>query len=133
MSAQEQTNYYVTVKPSVTTALQYISAGKNASLQFEALWTYGPNQGTPIANATATIDVIDQQNKTIETLNVNTTTGLFSFNYLAKTAQILAFNATKLVTQDGVEWNSDPLDCKHLWIHLPAGTGLVGHFPCFHG
>ena len=109
-SAQEQINYYVTVKHSILDAQQYMSVGRNATLSFEAQWTYGPNEGSFIENATVTIEVVNQKNETINTLAVNTTSGLFSFNYLLKTPDILVFNATKLVTQDGTEWNTTLLD-----------------------
>jgi hypothetical protein len=110
-SAQTQTNYYVTVKPEVLpNALIYTSVDRNVTLSFVALWSYGPSDGQNIANATATIQVSDSKDRVADTLKVNTTTGVFSFNYTSASAQVLAFTPTKLVTQDGQEWNSSLVD-----------------------
>lgn len=108
-SAQEQKNYYVTVQPSTTDRLQYLSVGKNATLSFEANWTYAPNSVSLIANATATIEVTNQKGDLVDTLNVNTTTGFFSFRYLMNSPEILVFTPTKLVTSNGEEWNDSNL------------------------
>jgi hypothetical protein len=101
VSAQTQSNYYVTIKPStLSDALIYTSVGRNATLSFVALWTYGSNEGQNIQNATATIQVNDSKDKVIDTLAVNTTSGAFAFNYTPASVDVLAFTPTKLVTQD---------------------------------
>ncbi len=111
VSAQTQSNYYVTVKPTtISDALTYTSIGRNTTLSFVALWTYGAMEGQNIQNATATIQVTNSKDKVIDTLSVNTTSGSFSFNYTSASADVLAFTPTKLVTQDGQEWNSNPID-----------------------
>ncbi|HLN90113.1 MAG TPA: hypothetical protein VK253_08610 [Candidatus Binatia bacterium] len=111
VSAQTQSNYYVTIKPAtIPNALTYTSIDRNATLSFVAIWTYGSNEGQKILNATATIQVTNSKNKVIETVSVNTTSGIFSFNYTSSTADVLAFTPTKLVTQDGQEWNSKAID-----------------------
>jgi hypothetical protein len=109
-SAQAQSNYYVTVKPVITDALTYTSVGRNVTLSFQALWSYGSNGDQNIQNATAIIQVSNRNDKVLETLSVNTTSGIFSFNYSSASADILAFTPTKLVTQDGQEWNSSLVD-----------------------
>ena len=81
-SAQTQPSYYVTVKPEILpNALIYTSVDKNVTLSFVALWSYGSSDDQNIANATATIQVSDSKEKVVDTLKVNTTTGVFSFNY----------------------------------------------------
>lgn len=110
-SAQAQPNYYVTVKPVIIPdALTYTSVGRNVTLSFQALWSYGSNDGQNIQNATAIIQVSNPNDKVIDTLSVNTASGIFSFNYSSASADILAFTPTKLVTQDGQEWNSSIVD-----------------------
>lgn len=110
VSAQAQSNYYVTVKPVITDALTYTSVGRNVTLSFQALWSYGSNDGQNIQNATAIIQVSNPNGKVVDALSVNTTSGIFSFNYSSASADILAFTPTKLVTQDGQEWNSSIVD-----------------------
>ncbi len=111
VSAQTQSNYYVTVKPDIiSNSLIYTSVGRNATLSFQAMWTYGSDSGQNIQNATAKIQVSNRNDKVIDTLSVNTTSGLFSFNYSSTSADILAFTPTKLITSDGREWNSSLVD-----------------------
>ena len=111
VSAQTEPNYYVTVKPAaISDALIYTSIGRNATVSFAALWTYGSNEGQNIPNATVTIQVSNSKDQVIDTLTANTTSGTFSFNYTSTTVDILAFKPTKLVTQDGKEWDSKPID-----------------------
>jgi len=117
VSAQDQTDYYITVEPSALNALQYLSIGRNATITFEAKWTYGPNQGAFIQNASAAIDVINQKNQTIDSLNINTANGIFSFNYVINNPDILTFNTMKLVSEDGVEWNSGIHDSNVLGLN----------------
>jgi hypothetical protein len=144
-SAQTQSNYYVTIKPAtLSDALIYTSVGRNATLSFVALWTYGSNKGQNIQNATATIQVSDSKDKVIDTLAVNTTSGAFSFNYTSTSVDVLAFTPTKLVTQDEQEWNSKPIDSasnvygftsnpSQVWYDtfhvslVSSGTGSLGN------
>jgi hypothetical protein len=111
VSAQVYPDYYVTIKPEIIPdALTYTSVGSNVTLSFVALWSYGSNEGQNIQNATATIQVSNIKDKVIDTLSVNTTSGIFSFNYTSASAAVLAFTPTKLVTQDRQEWNSSLVD-----------------------
>ncbi len=68
------------------------------------------NEGQNIPNATVTIQVSNSKDQVIDILTANTTSGIFSFNYTSATVDILAFAPTKLVTQDGKEWDSKPID-----------------------
>ncbi len=108
--AETAPNYWVTVNPTTAYSLMYTTVGRNWTISFEALWTYGNEAEQPISNATVTIQVTSLNGTVIDNLQQNTTTGVFSFDYSLPVADILTFNATKLVTQDGVEWNSTFLD-----------------------
>ena len=111
VSAQTEPNYYVTVKPAtLPDALTYTSVGRNATLSFAALWSYGPNSGQNIPNATTTIQVTTPDDKVVDTLTINTTSGIFYFNYSSSNPVILTFTPIKLVTHDGQEWNTTLID-----------------------
>ncbi len=101
-SAQTEPYYYVTVNPAILgNALQYTNVGRNVTLSFAAQWGYN---GSQIQNATAVIVVTDQNNKVVDMLLENTTSGVFSFNYSTTTPSVLNFTPTKLMTADGKEW-----------------------------
>jgi len=106
VSAQtQQTNYYVTVKPVlISGALTYTSVDKNATLSFQAIWTYGPDETKSIQNATVIIQISNSNGKVVDMLSENTTSGTFSFNYTSATPETLNFTPTDLVTQDGRDW-----------------------------
>jgi hypothetical protein len=106
VSAQtQQTNYYVTVKPAlISGALTYTSVDKNATLSFQAIWTYGPDETKSIQNATVIIQISNSEGKVVDMLSENTTSGTFSFNYTSATPETLNFIPTDLVTQDGRDW-----------------------------
>jgi hypothetical protein len=110
-SAQTQSDYYVTVNPTTSNSPIYTTVGRNWTISFEALWSYGDNSGQAIENATVTIQVKNSKNEVINTLLSNKTkNGLFSFNYSSSTADVLTFTPTKLVTQDKKEWTTKLLD-----------------------
>jgi hypothetical protein len=104
-SGQTTANYWVTVNPT-TDSQMYTTVGRNWTLTFQAIWSYGNNSGQPISNATVTMQVSGSKSGAITTLQLNTASGLFSFNYSSSTADILTFTPTKLVTQDNTEYNS---------------------------
>jgi hypothetical protein len=111
VSAQTQPNYYVTVKPAlISNAVTYTSVDKNATLSFQASWTYGPDETKNIQNATVIIQISNPDGKVVDMLSVNTTSGIFSFNYTSADPKTLAFTPTDLITQDGRDWNSSILD-----------------------
>jgi hypothetical protein len=107
VSAQtQQTNFFVTVKPAlISDALIYTSVDKNATLSFQAIWTYGPDETKSIQNATVIIQISNSEGKVVDMLSENTTSGTFSFNYTSSTSTTLTFMPTDLVTQDGRDWS----------------------------
>lgn len=123
--AQEQPSYYVTVKPISADLPQYMSIGRTVNVPFEAQWTYGPNQNRLIENATATITVTNQKGELVGTITANTTTGVFVVKYTQGKPNILSFNATKLITQDGQEWNSDLVDSANYTYGLNSSHARV--------
>jgi hypothetical protein len=116
-TAQTAFNYYVTVNPTTPNSTIYTTVGRNWTISFEALWSYGDNSGQTIKNATVTIQVTNSKIEAVNTLLLNTTTGVFSFKYSSLTADALTFTPIKLVTQDGMEWKPNLLD---------AGKNLYG-------
>jgi hypothetical protein len=111
--AQTTNNYFVTVNPTKPESLMYTIVGRNWTISFEALWSYGDNSGEAIKNATVTIQVSNSKNDIINTLQLNTTTGIFSFNYSLSTPDKLTFKPTELITQDGAKYNSKLFDAKN--------------------
>lgn len=111
-TAQTPSNYYVTVNPTTPNSPMYTTVGRNWNVSFEALWSYGDNSGQNIGNATVTVQV-NNKSDIIDTLLINTSDGLFSFNYSSSTADVLAFTPMKLVTQDGTEWAPKLLDAAN--------------------
>jgi uncharacterized membrane protein len=103
--AQSSANYWVTVKPN-TDSQMYTTVNRNWTLSFEALWSYGSSSGRPISNAKVTIQVSGVKEGAITALQLNTTSGVFSFNYSSSTADKITFTPTELKTQDGAEYNS---------------------------
>jgi len=110
VNAQTTPNYFVTVNPTTPDSQIYTTVGSNWTVSFEAIWSYGDDSGTTINNAIVTMQVNDSKNEVINTLLLNTTTGLFSFNYSSSTADVLTFTPIKLVTSNGTEWKPDLLD-----------------------
>ncbi|PVX25470.1 MAG: hypothetical protein CW691_04620, partial [Candidatus Bathyarchaeum sp.] len=110
VTAQTEPNYFVTVTPTTPDSPMYTAVGKNWTVSFEALWTYGDNSGTAIENATVFVQVNNSKSETIDTVSVNASAGLFLFNYSSSTADILTFTPIRLVTPDKTEWNSDIVD-----------------------
>jgi hypothetical protein len=131
VSAQEQPNYCATVKPISADLPQYMSIGRTVTVPFEAQWTYGPNNGRLIENATATIAITNQKGELVGTIITNTTTGLFVVNYTQNKPNILSFNATKLVTQDGQELTSDPVDSSNSTYGITSSYARV-YWDTFH-
>ncbi len=110
VTAQSETNYYVTVKPTTPNLQMYTTVGHNWALTFSANWTYGANSGTPVENATAYIEVKNSGNKVLEALTLNTTTGIFSFNYSTTKADILTFTPIGLTTQNDETYTDEIKD-----------------------
>jgi len=88
----------------------YTTVGHNWTLTFSANWTYGANLGTPVENATAYIEVKNSENKVLEALTLNTTTGTFSFNYSTTKADILTFTPIGLTAQNDETYTDEIKD-----------------------
>ncbi len=132
VAAQDEANYYVTVKPLIPIdSLLYTTVGQNWTVSFEALWSYGDNSGKPIKNATATLEVSNSKGKHVDTLSFNTTEGVFAFNYTSLTADKLTLTPTKLVTEEGKEWNPDLMETENSLYGLYS-TPLVVWYDTFH-
>ena len=113
VSAQTEPNYFVTVKSTTSDSIIYTAVGRNWTFNFVAIWSFGPDSGNTIQNASAIIQVTNRENIILSELSVNTTTnvttGVFSFNYLSSTSDILTFTPISLTTQDNVKWTNDTL------------------------
>jgi len=131
VSALEQPSYYATVKPISADLPQHMSIGRTVIVPFEAQWTFGPNQSRFIENATATIAVTNQKGELVGTIIANTTTGVFVVNYTQSKPNVLSFNASKLVTQDGQELISDPIDSSNSAYGLTSSYARV-YWDTFH-
>ncbi len=108
-NVQAQNSYYVTIKPTTTGSPFYTSAGSNWTLSFSANWSYGSQNGQPIQNATALIEVRNSEDTLLKTLTFNTSTGVFTFNFSSANADILTFTPTSLTTQQGQEYTINPI------------------------
>ncbi len=108
--AQNPSNYYVTVSSTTSNFLMYTPVGSDWNVSFQALWSYGGNLGQQISNATVSVQVSGSKSGALTALQLNTTSGVFSFNYSSSTAEIITFTPTKLVTQKGTEWKPTLLD-----------------------
>jgi hypothetical protein len=109
----------------------YNAAGRNLTLTFQAIWTYGSNEGQAIQNATVAIKITNRANQQIETLSVNSTSGTFSFNYSSPSADILTFTPTKLTTEDGKNWKTEIVDSANKVYGL-KGESAVAWWDTFH-
>jgi hypothetical protein len=126
VSAQRQPNYYVTVKPTTSDSPLYTTAGRNWTVTFEALWTYGSDNGAPVQNATVLIEVSNNQSKVVAELEVKSDgVGVISFNYSSPTANILTFTPIKLTSQDGREWSEDIVDSVNNVYGLQSESVVV--------
>ncbi len=129
--AQNQSNYYVTVNPTTSNSSYYTPVGSNWIGSFQAQWSYGDNSGQPISNATVTVQVSGSKSGAITTLQLNTTSGIFSFNYSSSTAEIITFTPTKLVTQDDTQWKPNLVDSGNNIYGLHSESAVVW-FDSFH-
>lgn len=93
----------VAIKSATEDSEFYTSAGQNWTLSFSAT----DQNGQPIQNATAKIEIKNSQDDLLETSNFNTTLGTFEFNYTSDAADILTFTPTGLTTHDGQEYTVD--------------------------
>ena len=103
--SQTSGNYWVTVKPTGDSQF-YTTIGRNWTLSFEAAWSYGSDSGQLISDAVVTMQVSGAKEGSLGSLDLNSTSGEFSFNYSSTTADILTFAPTKVVTEDGTQYTS---------------------------
>jgi hypothetical protein len=125
VSAQTQSNYYVTVKPTTPDSPMYTASGRNWTLSFESQWSYGADSGKNIPNATVAIEVHNRANQLLETLSLNTTYGTITFNYTSSTVDILTFTPTKLTTDDGKDWKAGIVDSSANVYGLQSKSAVV--------
>jgi hypothetical protein len=116
MFAQTATNDYVSVTPT-TESLFYTPAGSNWTICFEAKWSNNQRLETHEGHTTVFVQVNSTQNETLETLKLESTAGLFLFNYSSATPDVLRFIPIKLVTPDGKEYVSSLLEPKKRIFH----------------
>lgn len=111
-TTRAQINYYwVTVSPTAPGFIVHSPVGWNWTISFQATWTYGGNSGQVIENATVSIEVRTTSDTVVETLVPKTNvTGSVSFYYSSSNPDILTFMPTKLITEEGVEWNQSLLE-----------------------
>ena len=126
VSAQPQSNYYVTVKPTTPDSPMYTTVGQNWTVSFEASWSYGADNGKPLQNATATVDVTNNESKIVDEISVKTNdAGVISFNYSSLTADVLTFTPVKLTSQDGKEWSTELVDPANNVYGLQSESAVV--------
>jgi hypothetical protein len=105
--AQTAAQSYVAVTTTAPSTTMYTAVGQNWTLSFKAEWAQGNQAGQTIQNASVIIQVTSTtKNEIVDGLELNTTAGTFTFNYSSATADILKFNATELVTEDGTTYDS---------------------------
>jgi hypothetical protein len=121
-SAQKGVSYYwVALNPKAPGLIVHSPLALNWTISFLATWTYGGNSGQAIVNATVPLDVRTINGTLIESLLSKTNaTGFASFSYSSPTPDVLTFTPTKLVTKEGVEWNSSLLE------ETPSGASVYG-------
>jgi hypothetical protein len=108
VSAEVTSNYWITVnRADGLNSSLYTKVGSNWTLMFEVQWSNGVVFGDLVPNGTVTVQVVSElKGKTVDTFTQNTTSGVFLFNYSSPTADKLTFTATKVVTEDGTQYNS---------------------------
>jgi len=125
VDAQTASNYFVTVNPATADSQMYTTVGRNWTVSFEALWSYGDDSGTAIEKATVTVKVFNSKTVAVDTLALNTTAGMVSFNYSSSTVDVLTFTPTKLVTSDGTEYDSELFDAENSVYGLQSESVVV--------
>jgi hypothetical protein len=113
------------IKPISGDSVMYTAVGRNLTVTFQAIWTFGSDEGQAIQNAAVAIKVTNRAHQQIETLSVNSTTGTFSFNYSSPSADILTFTPTKLTTDDGKNWKTEFVDSASNVYGLKAESTVV--------
>jgi hypothetical protein len=101
------------VNPTAQNSPAYTPVGSNWNVSFQAIWSYGVKSGQPINNATLAVQVSGSKSGAITTLQLNTTSGVLSFNYSSSIAEIITFTPTKLEKQNGTELKPNLLEAEN--------------------
>lgn len=82
-------------------------AGSNVSVSYQAHWGWGVNNGHTVVNASVFVEIRMDNGTTIEdnVYYVNGS-GYISFYYASSGPEILHFVPTKVIDQEGIEYNS---------------------------
>lgn len=123
--AESTPKYSVTVNPTTPDSPMYTPLGRNWTMSFEALWSFGINFGQSIKEATITVQVNNSKNQVVNTLLLSSTVGIFSFNYSSSTADVLTFTPIKLTTEDGTEWKHGLIDAEKNLYGLQSKSAVV--------
>ncbi|MCW4034107.1 MAG: hypothetical protein NWF03_01945, partial [Candidatus Bathyarchaeota archaeon] len=122
VDAQTEAGYLVSVNPKMPDSPLYTTVGTNWTFCYDAQYSYGENSGEFIENATVSFQVNNTLNEVVDTVLVNTTSGSFSFNYSSSTAQVLTFTPTRLVTEQGTEYNCSLVDAQNSLYGLNSSS-----------
>jgi len=108
VSAQTTTSqYWISANPATSSSIIYGTVGKNWSLPFQAVWSYGENSGKVVENATVTVEVKTNDGVAIENISqITNATGFATFYYSSSTPTTLIFTPITLVTQDKMEYDA---------------------------
>jgi hypothetical protein len=118
-NAQTTADYWVTVNPAASSTVLYGSVGKNWTIPFQVVWSYGDNSGEAIKNSNVTVEVKTASGASVTNITQETNAaGDATFYYASSTPVVLTFTPTKLTTEDGVEWNST--------LHETGQTAVYG-------
>lgn len=131
-NAQAASDAGVTVTPATPSSVLHASAGKNCSIPFQATWTYGASSGQPVENANVTVEVKTGHGDSVENITQTTNaTGYATFNYSVSVPVILTFTPTKLVTQDGAEWNATIRENGDVSLHGLQSEPVTVYYDTF--
>ncbi|MBN1784498.1 MAG: hypothetical protein JW815_02035 [Candidatus Bathyarchaeota archaeon] len=108
ISAQTDSQYWVTVNPATSSSIVYGNVEKNWVIPFQALWSYGENSGKAVENATLNVEIKTADDVSVETIYAKTnSTGFATFYYISQNPAVLTFTPTSLVTKNETEYTSN--------------------------
>lgn len=98
--------YWVSVNTASSSPILYGTVGKNWTLPFQAIWSYGENLGKVIENATLIVEVKTNDGVFIENVSqITTVTGFATFYYSQLEPDILVFTPIMIITQKEMEYD----------------------------
>ncbi len=131
-NAQAASDSWVTVSPATPSFVLHSSVGQNCSIPFQATWTYGNKSGQVVENANVTVEVKTGHGDSVENITQTTNaTGYATVNYSFSVPVILTFTPTKLVTQDGAEWNGSLLEKGNIDLHGFQSEAVTVYYDTF--